>query len=113
MVSATLTVSTNGSGSLSPNYNTALLANRQELFHYRDAGTGFALVNWTGSMTTNGATLQFTMASNLTFTANFVDVTRPTNTITAPASGQRVSNAVFTVTGTARDNVAVSDVWIT
>jgi hypothetical protein len=73
-------------------------------------GTGFAFVNWTGSITTNGATLQFTMASNLTFTANFVDVTRPTNTITAPTSSQRVSNAVFTVTGTARDNLQVSTV---
>jgi len=111
VVSATLTVSTNGSGSLSPNYNGALLQIGKSYSITAAPGTGFALVNWTGSITTNVATLQFTMASNLTFTANFVDVTRPTNTITAPASGQRVSNAVFTVTGTARDNVAVSNVW--
>ena len=111
VVSATLTVSTNGPGSLSPNYNGALLQIGKSYSMTATAAAGFAFVNWTGSITTNGATLQFTMASNLTFTANFVDVTRPTNTITAPASGQRVSNAVFTVTGTARDNVAVSNVW--
>ena len=50
------------------------------------------------------------MASNLTFTANFMVVTNPTLTITAPVSGQRWSNAVFTVTGTARDNLQVSNV---
>jgi hypothetical protein len=110
-VSATLTVRTNGPGSLNPNYNGALLQIGRSYSTTATAAAGFAFVNWTGSITTNGATLQFTMASNLTFTANFVDVTKPTNTITAPTSGQRVSNAVFMVTGTARDNVAVSTVW--
>jgi hypothetical protein len=38
------------------------------------------------------------------------DFTPPTNVITAPVAGQRWSNAVFTVTGKARDNLAVSNV---
>ena len=50
------------------------------------------------------------MASNLTFTANFADVAKPTNTITAPTAGQRWSNSTFTVTGTASDNVQVDNV---
>jgi hypothetical protein len=74
------------------------------------AGAGFAFTSWTGSLTTNNATLMFTMASNLTFTANFMDVQKPTNSITSPKPGQLWSNAVFTVTGTASDNVAVSNV---
>ena len=73
VVSATLTVSTNGLGSLSPNYNGALLQIGKSYSMTATAAAGFAFVNWTGNITTNGATLQFTMASNLTFTANFVD----------------------------------------
>ncbi|MGO8835946.1 MAG: beta strand repeat-containing protein [Limisphaerales bacterium] len=110
VVSAVLTVNTNGTGTISPNYNGAWLQIGQNYSMTATAGTGFSFTGWTGSITTNGATLQFTMASNLTFTANFVDVTRPTNTITAPTAGQRWSNSTFTVTGTASDNVQVSSV---
>ena len=104
ILSATLTVQTNGFGTISPNYNGTSLQIGKNYSMTATAGSGFAFVNWTGSITTNGATLQFTMASNLTFTANFADVTKPTSTISAPTSGQRISNAVFTVTGTASDN---------
>ena len=110
IVSGILTVNTNGNGTVSPNYNGGWLQIGRNYSMTATAGSGFAFVNWTGSITTNGATLQFTMASNLTFTANFVDVTRPTNTITAPTAGQRWSNSTFTVTGTASDNVQVSNV---
>jgi hypothetical protein len=55
--------------------------------------------------------LQFMMASNLTLQANFLDVTRPTNKITAPTSGQHMTNAMATVIGTASDNWKVSAVW--
>ena len=50
------------------------------------------------------------MASNLTLTANFVDTNKPTMSITNLASGQRVSNAVFTVKGRASDNWQLSNV---
>jgi hypothetical protein len=111
IVSGVLTVNTNGKGTVSPNYNGGWLQIGQNYAMTATAGSGFAFVNWTGSITTNGATLQFTMASNLTFTANFVDVAKPTNTITAPTAGQRWSNSIFTVTGTASDNVQVAGVW--
>lgn len=39
------------------------------------------------------------------------DTNPPTINITSPTSGQRWSNAVFSVTGTANDNVQVSNVW--
>ena len=111
VVSAVLTVHTNGNGTISPNYNGVLLQIGKSYSITATAGTGFMFTNWTGSIATNTATLQFTMASNLTFAANFVDVTRPTLSITNLASGQRVSNAVFTVRGTATDNWQVSNVW--
>jgi len=111
ILSAVLTVQTNGFGTISPNYNGQMLQIGKNYSMTATAGTGFQFTGWTGSFATNGATLTFTMASNLTFTANFVDVTRPTLTISSPTSGQRVSNAVFTVTGTATDNVAVASVY--
>ena len=111
IVSGVLTVNTNGNGTVSPNYNGAWLQIGQNYSMTASPASGFGFVNWTGSITTNGATLQFTMASNLTFTANFADVAKPTNTITAPTAGQRWSNSTFTVTGTASDNVQVAGVW--
>lgn len=39
------------------------------------------------------------------------DTNRPTVNITSPIWGQRWSNALFSVTGTANDNVQVSNVW--
>jgi hypothetical protein len=43
-------------------------------------------------------------------TGAYRDTTRPTLTILSPTANLRVSNAVFTVTGKAADNVAVSNV---
>ena len=51
------------------------------------------------------------MSSNLVLQANFVDAQKPTNSITSPTPGQSWSNGVFTLTGKASDNVAVSNVF--
>ena len=51
------------------------------------------------------------MVSNLVLQANFVDVSKPTLTITAPTSGQKMTNALANVQGTASDNWRVSNVW--
>ena len=78
------------------------------------ASPGFAFANWTdgsGNLLTNSATLQFTMATNLTLRANFVDVTRPTLSIMTPSANQQVTNGAFTVAGLAGDNQAVSTVY--
>jgi uncharacterized repeat protein (TIGR03803 family) len=114
VVSAPLTVLTNGLGTVSPNYNGALLQIGVNYSMTAAAASGFGFVNWTdenGNPLTNSTTLKFLMESNLTFTANFVDVTKPTLTVTSPTAGQRWSNEVFTVTGTAKDNVSVSNVF--
>ena len=115
VLTTTLTVRTNGEGGISPAYNdaTLLISNTYSLTAKADKGFGF--VNWTdgnGNILTNGATFRFVMASNLTFVANFVDITPPMLTITSPKNGAKESNDTFIVTGTAKDNVAVSNVLV-
>ena len=51
------------------------------------------------------------MATNLALVANFVDITRPTLSIVSPTLNQQWSNATFTATGKANDNVAVDSVY--
>jgi hypothetical protein len=116
VVSALLTVATNGPGSITPNDNNALLqiGKNYTLTAAAKSGTGFAFTNWTGgtsqplSVLTNKPTLEFAMVTNLILAANFVDTEAPVLRITNVLSGLNVSNASFTVTGTATDNVAVA-----
>lgn len=118
VVSAVLTVTTNGLGSLSQNYNGALLKIGQSYSITATPGTGFIFTNWTAgtnmpptAIITNGPTVQFFMVSNLMLQANFVDVQKPVLTITAPTANQHMSNALATVVGTASDNWKVNAVW--
>jgi uncharacterized repeat protein (TIGR03803 family) len=117
VVTNQLQVQLTGRGILSPNYSNAWLEIGRNYSLTATATNGFAFTNWTlstnwmGGVTTNSATLQFAMASNLTLLAALTDVTKPTNTITTPTAGQRWSNSMFTVTGTAKDNWQVSNVW--
>ena len=116
VASATLTVTTNGLGSLNPNYNGASLRIGKGYSITATPGTGFRFTNWTGgtslplTLLTNGTTVTFLMISNLMLQANFVDTVKPTLSITNLTSGQRVSSALFTVRGTARDNWQVGNV---
>jgi len=76
------------------------------------AGYGFA--NWTGAVTGTNKTATFTMTSNMTVTANFIDVQKPVVAITYPTASLRMTstNAVFAARGTATDNKAVSNVLV-
>ena len=51
------------------------------------------------------------MAANLALVANFVDITKPTLSIVSPTLNQQWSNATFTASGKAGDNVAVATVY--
>ena len=110
VVPATIVVLTNGFGKITPDYNGQSLAVGETFSMMAQGVNGCAFTNWTGSIQTNSAKLTFVMAAGLSFTANFVDVTPPTVTVTTPTSGQHVSNAVFTVTGKASDNVGLAAV---
>ena len=110
-ITAPLALSIVGQGAISGATNGQLL---NLGFAYKitaRAVAGFAFAGWTGSIATNSATLSFIMATNLSFTANFVDVQRPTLSLTAPAPNQRWSNGVFQIAGKANDNAAVSNVF--
>ncbi len=111
VVSAPLVVQVIGLGKVSPNYNGQWLKIGTRYTMTATAGKGFGFLKWSGSLSTNKPMLAFVMASNLTFTANFVDVTPPVAIILSPKVHQNVSNAVFTVTGKASDNVGVTQVF--
>ncbi|HEV2330189.1 MAG TPA: MucBP domain-containing protein, partial [Verrucomicrobiae bacterium] len=116
VVSATLTVLTNGDGFISPNYNGLLLAIGSVYTMTARPTNGFAFSSWTGSTNgtfatyTNGQTVQFTMFSNLVMQANFVDTNKPFASITNVTQGMQVNNGTFTAMGVATDNVAVASV---
>src|ERR1039458_7655588 len=106
-----LTVQIVGRGTVNSNYNGALLAINKNYKMTASAAAGFAFTNWTGSATTTNATLQFTMQTDLTFTARFVDIQKPTVNIVTPTANQQWTNGMFAMTGKASDNVAVGTVY--
>jgi hypothetical protein len=119
ILTAPLVVQTNGRGTFSPDYNGQSLAigSNYSMTAAATSGSGFAFTNWTGGTNlpfgflTNNSKLTFTMESNLTLVASFVDVTAPSLTVSSPTANLRWSNSTFTVTGTAHDNVRVSNVF--
>jgi uncharacterized repeat protein (TIGR02543 family) len=111
VMKAILTVNSTVGGKIKPNYNGKSLEVGMNYSMTAKAEKGFAFTNWTGSVTTNGETLEFTMTSNLTFTANFVDIDAPSLKIESPKSKHSVDSSAFTVTGKAKDNVAVANVY--
>ena len=104
VVTAPLQLAVAGLGAITPNYSNAWLAVGQKYTVTAVPAAGFGFSNWSGSVPGGKAALSFTMASNLSLVANFLDVTRPTLAVTNAVNGQRVSNDVFTVMGRAADN---------
>lgn len=117
VVTNVLSVKAAGLGTISPNYSNSWLEIGRNYSITSSPASGFVATNWVistnwlGGVTTNNAVVRFMMASNLTLQVNFADVTRPTNTITSPAAGQHMTNALATIVGTAKDNWKVLGVW--
>ncbi len=111
VLAAPLDVQVIGRGTVTPVCNNSFYQIGRQLQITATAATGFKFVNWTGSLTTTSPTLRFAMASNLTFTATFVDSARPVNVITYPAVNAKITNDLITVKGGAKDNVGVAAVW--
>lgn len=110
-VNAPLIVRRVGTGSVTPDLNGQSLPIGRSFTMTAKAASGFAFWYWSGSIQKTNPTLTFLMASNLDFTANFVDVTRPVNIVSYPAVNQLITNATITATGKAKDNVGVETVW--
>jgi hypothetical protein len=97
-------------GTVTPNYNGKLLTIGAKYMITAKPDKGFAFVDWTGSVSTNKATISFVMKSNLTFTANFKETTAPVLIVSSPAVHQTVTSALLTVTGKTMDYVGVRNV---
>ena len=92
---------TNSSGALPPGLNLST----------NGVISGTPTNNGTFNFTVQVTDALSTMATQALTIIITLDVTPPMLTITSPTSGQRWSNVVFTVTGTATDNVAVASVF--
>lgn len=105
------TVQVVGPGTVAPNYNGRNLEVGKTFSMTATELKGGRFVDWTGDIISTNRKLNFTMTVGANFTANFVDVARPVNAITSPKANRLVTNAVFTATGKASDNVGVDAVW--
>ncbi len=118
VVTNQLKLSALGLGTIKPNYSNAWLEIGRNYSITSAPASGFIFTNWlistngfAGGALVTGTNLHFTMSSNLTLQATFLDVARPGLTITAPTLGQKMTNALATVLGKATDNWYVSNVW--
>ena len=110
LVYAPLTVHVEGRGKVSPNYDGKWLVISNKYKMTASAASGFKFQGWSGSLTTNKPTLNFVMASNLSFTATFLDTTRPIVAILGPKANAKLDTADYTVYGKASDNFGVTNV---
>jgi hypothetical protein len=76
------------------------------------ANTGFRFQNWSGGPVPSTNThFRFTAGESLHLTANFLNITRPTLTITLPIGNETTPSNTVNLAGTAHDNVAVASVF--
>lgn len=110
----TVTVQIVGGGTVSPNYNgQALTAGLQYTMTAKPKG-GFAFTGWSGSLVSSQPKLTFVLSSDLALTASFVDTKAPTLSIMPVLkswSTNSISNAVYVVTGKARDNGTITNIF--
>ena len=113
-----LTVLAKGGGTVKPNLNGSHLQIGTVYSMTAKAVPGSTFSNWMAIIGTNAPfvftnspDISFVMQNDLTLIANFHDHQNPTLVMTSPKSKQFASNAVFTATGTAKDNDSVVTVW--
>jgi hypothetical protein len=117
VVTYPLIVQTNGSGIVSPNYNNRSLEIGATYAMTARAAGGFMFTNWTvtDSFTATNfsrPSIPFQMRSNLVLQANFIDVQRPTITISNSIWPKRIlTNSAVIVRGAASDNSSVETVF--
>jgi hypothetical protein len=66
---------------------------------------------WDGTTKTTKPSITFTMASNLTVSAMFTDIAKPTLAVKSPTAISTTTNPTVTVNGVASDNVGVAQVF--
>ena len=111
ILNAKISIATNGLGSVGGVTNGAVLQLGKNYQVTATPAVGFVFTNWTGSFATNKPTLSFTMQSDTSLIANFVETNKPTVKITFPVAGQRMTNAIVNLEGTASDPWGVVGLW--
>ena len=101
-------------GSVSPNYNGQTLTNGKAYNMTAKPKSGFTFTGWAftdadGSHTNSKSKLTFT--NGVSFTAYFADTQKPSLTIQTPPNSTALTNSAVYVTGTARDNDVVTNVF--
>jgi uncharacterized repeat protein (TIGR02543 family) len=107
----TVSVQIIGAGTVSPNYNGQALIVGKQYSMTAQPKSGFTFIGWSGDQTTNKAKLTFTFEGAANFIASFVDRQKPTLSFNTVPNQGTVSNAAFVVTGKAKDNAAVTNVF--
>ena len=109
---AILTANAGAGGKVTPPLNGQLVPLGQKVFLLAAPKSGFTFVNWKdadGNVVTNQPALTFLMASNLVFTARFLDTNRPVLTL-RQGDGTNFTGQMR-ITGRATDNDAVAAVY--
>lgn len=106
-----LNVTINGVATLTPNYSGQFLEIGTNYEMTIAGASGFTFLGWTGGQTSSSPTISFEMQSNLTFVANFTESVRPSVTISSPKPGQQIGAGNINISGTAKDNYRVTNVW--
>lgn len=110
---ATITVSTVGGGTVTPTFSGPQTVGNQYTLTAKPKA-GFIFNGWTGSYVSSQAKLSFVLSSDVALTANFLDTQSPTISIMPVLkswSTNIVSNAVYVVTGKAKDNGMIAQVY--
>ena len=105
-----LSVSVNGSGTISPNLDGQFIEVGKTCTMTALPGAGSAFAGWSGTISGSQAQLAFVMPSNLVLAANFVEGIKPGVTILTPTANSRVTNGTVTFQGRATDNKGVAQV---
>jgi hypothetical protein len=104
-----------GGGTVSPNYNGQALTTGKSYTLTAKPKGGFAFTGWSGDFVSSQPKLTFTLSSDVALTASFKDNQAPTVKIMPVPkdwSTNSTSNAVYTVTGTAKDNGTITNVYV-
>jgi uncharacterized repeat protein (TIGR03803 family) len=115
-VTNVLQIQISGLGTVTPNDNNKWLQTGNQYSVTAKPANGFAFANWSGgigeplNVLTNKEKLGFTMQSNLVLQANFYETAKPIVTIIKPKQNAKIP-ANYTMTGTAKDDWGVANVW--
>ena len=110
VLTAPLRTQIQGQGSVSPDYSKAPLEIGRDYSLTAKPAVGWSFANWSGGISSTAPVLKFRMTSNLSLTATFIDIQKPSVQVLTPKPDQKLSDALYIAQGTASDNWMVESV---